>query len=68
MKAVVLYESRTGNTMRAAELVAGALQAIGADVVLERVVDAPLDNIAAADIVFIGTWVDGGTVAGRRGE
>lgn len=66
MKAVVLYESRTGNTMRAAELVAGALQAIGARVVLERVVDAPLDDVADADIVFIGTWVDGGIVAGHR--
>jgi len=66
MKAVVLYESRTGNTMRAAELVAGALQAIGADVVLERVVDAPLDAIAKADIMFIGTWVDGGIIAGHR--
>ena len=66
MKAVVLYESRSGNTMRAAELVAGALQAAGADVVLRPVLDAPLDETANADILFIGTWVDGAIIAGHR--
>lgn len=66
MKAVVLYESRTGNTRRAAEYVAGAVQAAGGEVTLRPVDDAPLDDIAAADIVFIGTWVDGAIIAGHR--
>lgn len=66
MKAVVLYESRTGNTRRAAEYVAGAVRAAGGEVTLRPVDDPPLDDMAAADIVFVGTWVDGAIVAGHR--
>ena len=66
MKAVVLYESRTGNTKRAAEYVAGAVQAAGGEVTIRPVYDPPMDEIAAADIVFIGTWVDGAIIAGHR--
>ncbi len=66
MRAVVLYESRTGNTRRAAEYVAGAAQAAGADVIIRPVSDPPLDDLASADVVFIGTWVDGAIIAGHR--
>lgn len=66
MKAVVLYESRTGNTRRAAEYVAGAVQAAGGEVTIRPVDDPPMDDIANADIVFIGTWVDGAIIAGHR--
>lgn len=67
MKVAVLYESMTGNTRRAAELIAGAVTALGeeARVMSARNVD-DLHFLAQADLVFVGTWVDGLIVAGHR--
>ncbi len=65
MKIVVLFESRTGNTKIAAEYVAGAAVAAGAEVTLAPVAEAPLDALANADLVFVGTWTDGAIVAGH---
>ena len=52
--------------MLAAPCDKGAVQAAGGDVVIRPVDDPPMDEIAAADIVFIGTWVDGAIIAGHR--
>lgn len=65
MKIVVLFESRTGNTKRAAEFVAGAAASAGAEVLLAPVAEAPLDALTQADLVFIGTWTDGVIVTGH---
>ena len=66
MKVVVLFESLTGNTRRASELIGGALQAKGADVVVRPIDAFDYHEVAVADIVVIGTWVDGFIVAGHR--
>ncbi|HEC11060.1 MAG TPA: hypothetical protein ENI86_16080 [Acidimicrobiales bacterium] len=66
MKVVVLFESRTGNTEKAAEYIAAALERVGAQVILAPAAWPPLDDLAEADLVFIGTWVDGAIVAGHR--
>jgi flavodoxin len=64
---VVLYESRTGNTQRAAEYVAGACRQAGVDQLAVNPVSAPdLTALAAADVVFVGTWTDGLILFGHR--
>lgn len=66
MKAVVLYESMTGNTRRAAELIGGALAAAGDEVTVRPVTDIDYHELAVADVAFIGTWVDGLVLFGQR--
>ncbi len=66
MKAVVLFESLTGNTKHAAELIGGALQAKGTEVKVRPIDAFDYGELAAADIVVVGTWVDGFVVAGQR--
>jgi flavorubredoxin len=66
MRAVVIYESLTGNTARAARLVADEVAAHGVDVAVYPITDIGLKDLAAADIVFVGTWVDGLILFGHR--
>lgn len=66
MHAVVIYESMTGNTARAARLIAHEVAAQGVDVALFNITDIGLKDLAAADIVFVGTWVDGLVLFGHR--
>ena len=66
MNVVVLYESMTGNTQRAAELIGGAVKAVGCDVSVRSVRAPDYHELARADLVFLGTWVDGFIVAGHR--
>ena len=66
MKAVVLYESMTGNTRRAAELIAGSAAAAGDDVSLFSVTGFDFQQLAVADVVYVGTWVDGLVLFGQR--
>jgi hypothetical protein len=66
MRAVVIYESLTGNTARAAQLIAEAAQAAGADVAVFPIDRIGLKELAESDVVFIGTWVDGLVLFGHR--
>ena len=66
MKVVVLFESMTGNTKRVAELIGGALAAAGDEVVVRNVTDFDFHELAVADVVFVGTWVDGLVLFGQR--
>jgi hypothetical protein len=67
VKAVILYESLTGKTARAAELIAGNLQAAGVPVLaVNKVTDVDLQALAEADMVIVGTWVDGLLFVGQR--
>lgn len=66
MKAVVLYESMTGNTRRAAELIGGSLAAAGDEVAVRSVTDFDFHELSVADVVFVGTWVDGLVLFGQR--
>ncbi|HEV3227282.1 MAG TPA: flavodoxin family protein [Acidimicrobiales bacterium] len=66
MKAVVLYESMTGNTRRVAELIAASATEAGDDVALHRIVDFDFGELAVADVVYVGTWVDGLVLFGQR--
>jgi hypothetical protein len=63
---VVIYESLTGNTARLADLVGAAAQDAGADVSIFPIDNIGLKELAAADVVFLGTWVDGLVLFGHR--
>lgn len=62
----MLYESRTGNTRRAAELIGGAAEARGHSVAVHPVREFDFKELALADAVFIGTWCDGLILFGHR--
>ena len=66
MRAVVIYESLTGNTARAAGLIGEAARAEGVDVAVYPITNIGLKDLAEADIVFVGTWVDGLVLFGHR--
>ncbi len=66
MKAVVLFESMTGNTRRVAELIGGSAAAAGDDVSVRPVTDIDFHELATADVVYVGTWVDGLVLFGQR--
>ena len=66
MKVVVLHQSRTGNTKKAAELIGGAVQSSGASVSVRSVSNIDYKELADADLIFVGTWVDGLIMCGHR--
>ncbi|HLT69842.1 MAG TPA: flavodoxin family protein [Acidimicrobiales bacterium] len=66
MRAVVIYESMTGNTAKAARLIAHEVAARGVDVSVHPITDVDLKALAEADVVFVGTWVDGLVLFGHR--
>ena len=67
MKAVVLIESLTGNTWKAGEMIATKLQDSGVGITeLCRVRQPDHGAIQRADLVIVGTWVDGLFVVGQR--
>ncbi len=66
MDVAIIYESMTGTTERAAFLIADELfrRDVASRVFPANAVDA--DYVAAADVVMIGTWVDGLIAFGQR--
>lgn len=59
VRIVVLSQSRTGNTRRAAEMIGGSAEERGAEVTVFSVAEPDYDALAAADLLMIGTWVGG---------
>jgi len=66
VKVAVVYESRTGTTERAAELIGAGAQELGHEVGVWPTGKVNLEFLTEADIVFLGTWTDGIVVAGHR--
>lgn len=66
MKAVVMFMSRSGNTCRAAEAIGEELAARGCEVVVRPVDGVDFAEVADADLVCVGTWVDGLILFGHR--
>jgi hypothetical protein len=66
VNAVVIYESLTGNTQEAADLIAAALRADGVDTNVFPIGSIDLGTLAAADLVIVGSWVDGMFFVGQR--
>ena len=66
MQAVVIYESLTGNTRRAAVLIGAALQRAGVPATVCPVGRVDLQALSAADLVIVGSWTDGFVFFGQR--
>ena len=66
MDAVIIYESLTGNTERASTMIAEQLRAAGVPTKVCRITNIDYQALAAADLVIVGTWVDGIFVVGQR--
>jgi hypothetical protein len=64
---MVIYESLTGNTRKAAGLVAEGLASNDFDITAVSPTNAvDLRGLQAAELVVVGTWTDGILVVGQR--
>ncbi len=66
MHGVVLYESLTGKTRLAGERLAGELTAAGIATVACSVTAVDYQALQRADLVVVGSWVDGLVLFGQR--
>jgi flavodoxin len=66
VNAVVISESLTGNTRRAAGLIAAELVARGVRATACPVTQIDYQALSAADVVIVGTWTDGIVFFGQR--
>lgn len=66
MDAVIIYESLTGTTRRAAHLIGDGFydHQIGTTFYNVNAIDA--DVVAAADLVILGSWTDGLLIVGQK--
>jgi hypothetical protein len=66
VNALVIYESLTGNTRRAAEIVAAEFTHLGVTASTCPTTAVDYAALARADLVVVGTWTDGIIVVGQR--
>jgi hypothetical protein len=62
----VIHESLTGNTSQAAELIAEELRAEGHTASVSPAARVDLAGLAAAELVIVGSWVDGLFLVGQK--
>ena len=65
-RVLVCYESQGGTTARAAEAVGGSFTARGDRVRVLPIAKVGARELAGADMIVVGTWVEGFVVAGVR--
>jgi hypothetical protein len=66
VRAVVIHESLTGNTARAGRAIAASLTAHGLPTQAFPITDVDYQALSDADLVIVGSWVDGLFVVGQR--
>lgn len=59
MKALILFNSQKGHTQAAAEAMAQAARSMGHDATTKAVNQVRASDVEQADVLFIGTWVQG---------
>ena len=64
--AVVIYESLTGNTAKAGRAIAAQLTAAGLPTEAYPVTNIDYQALSKADLVIVGSWVDGLIFVGQR--
>lgn len=64
MKVLVAYESRSGRTARAANAYAHAATGLRHEALAKPLQEVSDDDLAGADLLLVGSWVDGFIVAG----
>jgi glutamate synthase (NADPH/NADH) small chain len=65
-RVLVVYDSLTGHTEKAASIVAGSLRGRGASVKFLPISRVGLAEMAWADLIVLGTWVEGFVFAGVK--
>ncbi len=66
MQAIVIFESLTGNTAKAGRAIADQLTEAGIPTVASPINQIDLQALSAADLVIVGSWVDGIFIAGQK--
>ena len=66
MDAVVIYESLTGNTARAGQAIAAELTEQGVPTKAFAITKIDYQALSDADLVIVGSWVDGLILVGQR--
>ncbi len=66
MRAIVIYESLTGNTAEAGQLIADELTRSGVETVASPINEINLQALSEADLVVVGSWTDGLFFFGQR--
>ena len=66
MQAVVIFESLTGNTAKAGRAIAADLTAQGLPTRAFPITGIDYQALSDADLVIVGSWVDGLIVVGQR--
>ena len=66
MKATVVYESLTGNTEYAGQVIARELTAAGIETVACPITEVNLQSLSESDLVIVGSWTDGLFFFGQR--
>lgn len=66
MKAVVIYESLTGNTRKAAGFIGAQLERRGVETTVASITAVPYQALAEAELVIVGSWTDGLVLFGQR--
>jgi hypothetical protein len=66
VQAVVIFESLTGNTARAGRAIAAGLTAEGVPTQAFAITHIDYQALSDADLVIVGSWVDGFIVVGQR--
>ena len=66
VRAVVIYESLTGNTAKAAMIIAAEMSRAGIPTTPCPITRIDYQALAEADLVIVGTWTDGIIFFGQR--
>ncbi len=66
MKATVVYESLTGNTELAGQIIARELTAAGIETVACPITEVNLQSLSESDLVVVGSWTDGLFLFGQK--
>jgi hypothetical protein len=66
VRAVVIYESLTGNTARAGRAIAARLTAEGVPTQAFPITKIDYQALSEADLVVVGSWTDGLVLVGQR--
>ncbi len=66
MNAVVIYESLTGTTRRAALRIGLEMNGAGVSTSMCPITEVDYAGLAAADLVVVGSWTDGLFVVGQK--
>jgi hypothetical protein len=66
VEAVVIYESLTGNTAKAGRAIAAGLSAQGIQATACPITNVDYQALSRAELVVVGSWVDGLIVVGQK--